>query len=253
MNVNIQNCHESKKDHLVYYILRDHFSGTFTFRIASTKRLIPLADFLHYAWNEDAGEEKFLWGMPDSIFIPKMITTEVLFIGLKTLDINPLNPPSGFAAGIRIIRDIEDYLSYYMSRTVDHSLEGMNKLRFQVYKYLIVSSYRDNKFSIWQTNLPSQGHPRIVPPYPDFTQLFTEGNSNDCGLVSGLVLVDHLEKDKAVHNDPPFSEAKLEQAQQLIYDAWEEPTRQKCLSLARKALGISPYCADAYNLLAEKS
>lgn len=217
MDVNIKNCHKSRKEHLVYYILRDHFSGSFTFQIATTKKLIPLADFLYYAWSEDVGEEKFLWGMPDFIFIPQMITSDDLLFGLNRLYVNPLHPPSGFASGIRIIRDIEENLGYFMSRTVDHSLEGMNKLRFEVYKYLIDSSYRDNKFAKWQTSLPSQGHPRAVPAYPDFIRLFSTGDAGG----SGFVLVRQAQKDKgsqqgkhnqqkkkAVYDYPPFSEEK---------------------------------------------
>jgi len=262
MDVNIKNCYKSRKEHLVYYILRDHFSGTFTFQIATTKRLVPLADFLHYAWSEDVGEEKFIWGMPDSIFIPQMITMDGLFSGLNNIHVNPLHPPSGFASGIRIIRDIEDSLSFFMNRTVDHRLEGMSKLRFEVYDYLINSSYRDNIFVKWQTNLPSKGHPRIVTPYPDFIRFFSKGDARN----SSLVLVGKEQKDKGVQQEkqklkkkkaapdyPSFSEEKLSQAQELIYDAWEELNRQKCLALARKALRVSPYCADAYSLLAEKS
>jgi len=262
LDVNIKNCHKSRKEHLVYYILRDHFSGTFTFRIATTKRLIPLTDFLHYAWSEDVGEEKFIWGMPDSIFIPQMIATEGLLSGLNTLNVHSLNPPSGFASGIRIIRDIEDNLCFFIRETVDHSLEGMNKLRFKVYEYLIDSSYRDNKFSKWQTSLPSQDHPRSVPAYSDFINLFPASDSED----SGLILVSQVPKDKGTQQEkqnlkkkktaqdyPPFSEERLSQAQELIYDAWEEPNRQKSLALAHKALRISPYCTDAYNLLAEES
>jgi hypothetical protein len=45
--------------------------------------------------------------------------------------------------------------------------------------------------------------------------------------------------------------AALEQAQQLVYDAWEAKTVKDRLALARKALAISPLCADAYVLLAE--
>jgi tetratricopeptide (TPR) repeat protein len=44
----------------------------------------------------------------------------------------------------------------------------------------------------------------------------------------------------------------LEQAQQLIYDAWEA-TGKRRTTLARQALAISPDCADAYVLLAEES
>jgi tetratricopeptide (TPR) repeat protein len=260
-DINIKNCHKSPKEHLVYYILRDHFSGTFTFRIATTKRLIPLADFLHYGWSENVGEEKFIWGMPNFIFIPQMIATENLLSGLNTLNVKSLNPPSGFASGIRVIKDIEDNLCFFMRETVDHSLQGINKLRYKVYEYLINSSHRDNKFSKWQANLPSPDHPRTVPAYSDFINLFPAGDSTE----SGLILVNQAlkgkgnqqekqnRKKKATQDHPPFSEEKFNQAQELVYDAWEEPNRQKCLALARKALRISPYCTDAYNLLAGKS
>ncbi|MBN1772046.1 MAG: hypothetical protein JXB32_12330 [Deltaproteobacteria bacterium] len=45
----------------------------------------------------------------------------------------------------------------------------------------------------------------------------------------------------------------LDRAQDLIYDAWEAPTRKKAVALARQALEICPDCADAYNLLGEES
>jgi hypothetical protein len=41
----------------------------------------------------------------------------------------------------------------------------------------------------------------------------------------------------------------VHEAQQVMYDAWEAPTRQRAVALARKALTISADCADAYNLL----
>lgn len=45
----------------------------------------------------------------------------------------------------------------------------------------------------------------------------------------------------------------LEQAQNLIYDAWEEARSAKRVEMARKALEISPDCADAYVILAEET
>jgi tetratricopeptide (TPR) repeat protein len=42
-------------------------------------------------------------------------------------------------------------------------------------------------------------------------------------------------------------------AQDVMYDAWERTTSRSRVALARKALGISPLCADAYNLLAEEA
>ena len=42
----------------------------------------------------------------------------------------------------------------------------------------------------------------------------------------------------------------LSKAQAVMYDAWEQTTTRARVALARKALTISPLCADAYNLLA---
>src|SRR5215204_4997898 len=42
-------------------------------------------------------------------------------------------------------------------------------------------------------------------------------------------------------------------AQDVMYDAWEQTTSRSRIVLARKALGISPLCADAYVLLAEEA
>lgn len=48
-------------------------------------------------------------------------------------------------------------------------------------------------------------------------------------------------------------ETSLEQAQDLMYEAWETPRLQDRVRLAREALRISPDCADAYVLLAEET
>lgn len=45
----------------------------------------------------------------------------------------------------------------------------------------------------------------------------------------------------------------VDEAQEIMYEAWEAPTRQRAIALARKALEISPDCADAYILLAEEA
>ena len=44
----------------------------------------------------------------------------------------------------------------------------------------------------------------------------------------------------------------VDEAQEIMYEAWEAPTRQRAVALAKKALAISADCADAYNLLAEE-
>lgn len=45
----------------------------------------------------------------------------------------------------------------------------------------------------------------------------------------------------------------LSKAQHVMYDAWERTTSRSRTALARKALAISPLCADAHNLLADEA
>jgi tetratricopeptide (TPR) repeat protein len=49
------------------------------------------------------------------------------------------------------------------------------------------------------------------------------------------------------------ADAVLYQAQDLMYQAWETRGRQARINLAKRALKVSPLCADAYVLLAEES
>lgn len=46
------------------------------------------------------------------------------------------------------------------------------------------------------------------------------------------------------------NETPLERAQDIAWDAWDAPDRRTRVSLAKKALAVSPLCADAYVLLA---
>jgi hypothetical protein len=48
-------------------------------------------------------------------------------------------------------------------------------------------------------------------------------------------------------------DSDLERAQDLIYDAWDAPDRRRRVALAKKALAISPLCADAYSILAQEA
>jgi tetratricopeptide (TPR) repeat protein len=45
----------------------------------------------------------------------------------------------------------------------------------------------------------------------------------------------------------------IAKAQNVMYDAWDSTSSRSRVALARKALGISPLCADAYNLLAAEA
>src|SRR4030042_2569219 len=48
-------------------------------------------------------------------------------------------------------------------------------------------------------------------------------------------------------------ETPLKKAQDIMYDAWEVTDPKRRVALARRALEISPDCADAYALLGEET
>jgi tetratricopeptide (TPR) repeat protein len=58
-----------------------------------------------------------------------------------------------------------------------------------------------------------------------------------------------------IHNIPMSSRplSKKAEAQELLYDAFEEPNRKKRLELVHKALSIYPNSPDAYNILGEEA
>ena len=53
---------------------------------------------------------------------------------------------------------------------------------------------------------------------------------------------------QSIETDDPLSAA-----QELVYDAWDAPTKARRVALARKALALSADCADAYVLLAQET
>jgi tetratricopeptide (TPR) repeat protein len=52
---------------------------------------------------------------------------------------------------------------------------------------------------------------------------------------------------------PAFNERKLYEAQELVYEALDASTSKESIDLAKQALQISPYCTEAYNVLAESA
>lgn len=51
----------------------------------------------------------------------------------------------------------------------------------------------------------------------------------------------------------PPEKTPQHQAQDLVYDAWDEPDKKRRADLARQALELWPQCADAYEVLADEA
>ena len=88
------------------------------------------------------------------------------------------------------------------------------------------------------------GHGKLIASLPD--QHAMEAFAAAYGGASG-----HGERNAP--RRPRGGDDPTARAQQVIYDAWEQRTKRSRLAFARKALRLSPLCADAYVILAEEA
>ncbi len=52
LDINLSTLKKSRREHLVYYVLRDALTGTFFLEITTSRTMIPLAEFLYRAWEQ---------------------------------------------------------------------------------------------------------------------------------------------------------------------------------------------------------
>lgn len=256
----INNYQNSKKELLVYYIVIDRYSGNFIFQVATTKQMFALADFLHYAWRQDK-EEKHFWGLPDYIAIPKAISSPSLFVGLKQVGVTPFTPTSGFPSGGHIIKAIEDHLwSQLLFRSTLHFKASFEIYKTDFYDVILGLASRGDSRTIWKENLPS-GQPNDAPIHQEFIHAFKtkESDSTTLPLTLGDKSTNITTRIPPSTELPhyfvapvkklPFSETKLNEANEINNQAWEEDDIIKGIKIAYQALEASPFCADALNYL----
>ncbi len=256
----IDNYRKSLKEHLVYYILIDRYSGNFIFDVATTKNLFSLVDFLYFGWNKHTEEDHF-WGLPLKISVPKRIATPELFDGLQKLGVEPFHPTSGFSSGIHIIKALEEEICIsilYFSAL--HFLASIGFHKGKIYQRILNSSVIENKSEKWNLYL-RPGDPRKIPRYEEFINAFPFPANGEASLplrynspnrIPGKPVAWPLFLTTPLA-DITFSQEKLDKAEKVNDEAWEFEQGEKGLRLAYRALEISPYCADALNCLALQS
>lgn len=108
----------------------------------------------------------------------------------------------------------------------------------------------------------AEGFDTPLPPFPPISPRAAEKALNDLhrmlaqkDIGSEEELEEFLQQlfSSGRPPDSPEPETPLEQAQDIMYEAWDTPSPARRIKLAKKALSISADCADAYVLLAEES
>lgn len=111
--VDLRRLRESKKDHIVHYLVKDHFSGTFYGEVGRSSEILSLGEFLFRAWSQ---KEKYLFfGMPSYVIIPQSVIDYFPPVEnlLRSFGVKYQTATSGFHAGVRTIRTWDEQVYYH--------------------------------------------------------------------------------------------------------------------------------------------
>ncbi len=256
LSAHVKNLAEAQKEPLVYYIVRDHFSGNFILGLGSGQDLIPLIDFLYAAWRKKE-EGGTLAGLPEILSVPKNIATPELLSGLKELGIKPVHPPSGFASGIAMIRSLEENVGFNLTRIAIPDFPGLLSMEDNISHYMLGGSFRKSKKQVWKEGLTG-GHPRVPGNLKTFREIFPDPDPEEFSLPWKGEGQNPQIRVKGRSALPPMegevpSPQKLEKAQMIVEEAREKFFTSARCSRAYEALQVTPYCSDAYLYLANLS
>lgn len=153
-DINWKNYHKSEKEHLVHYIIRDHFSNCYYAEICSSSNLMPIEKFIWNAWRQKSFYE--FGGIPNCLIYPNTVLANFSefqrFTG-NFVQTKFLAATSGFEGGVRIVREWEEkltsrifYFNYFS--TIDEIKSNIEQLNRQ-----LNSLDRKNCLKTWKENL----------------------------------------------------------------------------------------------------
>jgi len=154
LDVDLLKCRDSLKDHVVHYLIKDHFSGALYGEVSQSSNLLSLGEFLYRAWSP---KEKYSFcGFPEGVILPKTVTC--VFPGvinlLDALGIKIGKATSGFHAGIRDVRTWEDYIRYQFWKQTGWAYFKELQAGAPELSAFISRSYDEGKsrIKIWENN-----------------------------------------------------------------------------------------------------
>lgn len=108
MEITRNNANKYKKNFLIFYIIRDHFSNAFYSEIYTQQDAIPILDFIERAWKEK--ENYSFHGIPSQLMVPKSLIKILIWMPGFAKENNFIitTPESGFQAGNIIFKHLND-------------------------------------------------------------------------------------------------------------------------------------------------
>lgn len=153
--IKLKNLQQAKKNHIVHYVLRDHFSGVAYVEFACVEGLIETEKFLYRAWSQKEGFP--FCGLPEAMTMPQTVIEHdpSLAEKVKSYDINLLKVTSGFQGGVRDIRTIEDKVRwFYLRKGAENTFKYLQEHSLE-FCAVLNTSYDDRKSKInkWRNNI----------------------------------------------------------------------------------------------------
>jgi len=139
------------------------------------------------------------------------------------------------------LRAIPQYLDQFVNKSGQVRLRDEETNEFTVETSEGTQEVRIHFYLDEMPDIPNVGLDAILDeeePLPFFDRRGMEGDLNKLSL-------DYFGEEER-------ERTPVQEAQDVMYDAWDTPQQKKRIALAKKALKISTDCADAYVLLAEE-
>lgn len=145
--VSLASLGKSEKNHLVHYLISDHFSGLFYMEIAVAPTLPSVTDFLLRAWSRK--DMLPFCGLPEMLTVPKTVSDQFpdLLPWLAQNSVEVLPATSGFQAGVRDLRTWEQHLRYELAVNQPSTQAGLD----QVTKHLCLELGSNDLFGTAKT------------------------------------------------------------------------------------------------------
>lgn len=152
MDMTLDKVELSKKNHLIHYMIRDHYTGVVYSEVATSKSNIMLQHFLFRAWSQ---KNKYVFcGIPELLTIPNTVQKAFPEIKEKVSQLGIRFPKvvNGFQAGVRDIKTLEEFMKFYSGLSFIENHSALN----QTYKYISNRKARNeelSKIELWDKNI----------------------------------------------------------------------------------------------------
>ncbi|MBF5096010.1 hypothetical protein F1643_18130 [Azospirillum sp. INR13] len=164
IDIDLARLDTAKRNHLVHYLLRDHYSGSFYAETATAENLIDLGEFLHRAWTT---KEVYLdqdmpfpfCGMPDALTVPTKVMERFPNVSrlMDAYGIAHIKATSGFQAGVRDLKTWEEDFRFRFW-SIDQPIDFTMAQRMAPAGACLLSGDRNggrSKIKVWVAGNPS--------------------------------------------------------------------------------------------------